>query len=411
MKRTIMVCLNLLIGNAFAYEAVDRYILLEDKFKTEEMLRPLKHDFLFDITAHANRNLLKFTKDIGEIGDLGGTLTNRIDQAGTILQSYDRTEQTLHAKINLGFPIFGFKVGTFAFDPSIRVGLEFGSNLGVRSLPLTSDLILQLVGNQIPQAFRTTIATTTFLPGEDIMERVCVVRGIPMSACPNTGQYFYPTLASVPLISVFTKLDAKVGLNLPYKGRYWFGDFNLYGMFRTDFKLLMSADQIARGQSPLEGDDDLKQQIFAIVDYKLGYRKSNYDFFVSIEEFEITRISENINEAGELNQRIDPLYRFHMNATYRPGLFLLRPFIGVHKRDNYKYKNGAYIGMDVGTLVFNDHLGLLFRGMGDQEHLSLSVQGKLALFHFEYILKTPLKDEIDNVRISTIHSINLRFSI
>ena len=406
MKLTIMVGINLIMGHTFAYDALDRYSLLEDKFKTEEMLRPFGHDFLFDVTVHANKNLLDFVDDISDAG-------STVNEVGEVLMQYDRTEQTVHANLNIGVPIFGFSIGNIAFDPNVRIGLRFGSNIGLRSEPLNIDTILQLVGNQIPPLLRDTISTLSFNPGDDIMVRVCNARGIPLAACPDTGRYFYPTLTNLPLIATYTKLDTKAGLSIPYKSRrYWFGDINFYGIFRSDFKLLMSADQIARGQNPFEEiGEDVKKQTFLMADYKLGYRKSRYKFFFSIEELKVARLSENIAEAGDLSYETPPLLRFHLNATYRPGVFVIRPFAGVHKRKYYDYKNGAYVGLDAGTYVFNDFLGLLFRLMADQEHLSFSSRFKITFFHLEYFLKTPFKDEIDNVRISTLHSINLRFSI
>ncbi|MCY4523499.1 MAG: hypothetical protein OXB84_02040 [Halobacteriovoraceae bacterium] len=410
MKFTLFNLLWSFLGNSFAYDALDRYILLEDKLKTQELSRPYGHNFVWDISLLANKNLLKFTKDIGEISDIEGTLTDKINESGAILQQYNNTEQTILFNMDFQFPVPRFRIRSFTFKPNIRLGTRFGSNFGIRAEPLNNDTVLQLVGNSIPQVLRSAIATTNFLPGEDIMERVCTDRGMPLSTCPDTGQYYYPTLANAPLTAVYTKLDAKLGLFTPYQGLYWFGDFNFYSMFRTDFRLLMSADQIARGQSPLEGQGKRRQQIFLMTDYRLGFRLwEKLETSFSVEEFKITRLSDNVEEAGELNQKITPLFRVHTNLNLKQGIFTFSPFVGAHKRKNYEYKNGFYGGLDTKGHFLNDNMEFLLRAMADREHLSLASRFTFTVFQLEYLLKKPITSAIENVNISTLHSVNIRF--
>ena len=399
------------------YDSLKRFTLLEDKFKTEEMLRPYGHDFLKDIVVRTNKDLKNFIGDIRDLSNLEGmTQTQKLERAREILHQYDKTEQTIHARIHLGIPIFSFKIFGVSFSPNLRVGIDWGINLGIRSYVLTGERILELLGSEVSPALRNywaQIDTSTLTPGDDMALVFCRTQSIPDNLCPNRGRYFWPEDQDTPMMAVFTKVDAKAGFFIPYETKHWFGDFNLYPLFRSDFKLLMSAEQIARDQNPIEGSggDRLKEQLFLMADYRLGYRNSNYSLFFSAEELKISRLSDNIDKAGDIAYKTSPLYRFHATAMYRWGIFLLRPFVGLHKREGYNLNDGHYGGLDLGTYIFGDRLYMLFRGMADKEHFTFSSRFKLVFLELEYSIKTPIKDERDDVKISTMHSINLRFRI
>ena len=399
------------------YNSLKRFTLLEDKFKTEEMLRPYGHDFLKDIVVRTNKDLRGFIGDIRDLTNLEGmTQTQKLERAQEILGQYNRTEQMIYARLHLGIPVFSFKIFGISFKPNIRIGIDWGINLGIRNYVLTGERILDLLGSEVAPELReywARIDTSTLSPGDDMALVFCTAEGIPVNLCPNRGRYFWPEDQDSPMMDVFTKVDAKAGFFIPYETKHWFGDFNLYPLFRSDFKLLMSADQIARNQNPIEGigGDRLKEQLFLMADYKLGYRNSNYSLFFSAEELKIDHLSDNIDQAGDIAYQTSPLYRFHATAIYRWGIFLLRPFIGMHKRKGYGLNDGQYGGLDLGTYVLGDSLYILFRGMGDKEHFTFSSRFKLVFLELEYSIKTPMKNEIDDVKISTMHSLNLRFRI
>lgn len=401
------------------YDSLKRFTLLEDKFKTEEMLRPYGHDFLTDIVVRTNKDLKNFIDDLRDLSNLQGmTLSQKVDRAQEILGQYDKTEQTIHARLHLGVPIFSFKVFGVAFSPNIRVGIDWGINLGIRTYVLSGERILELLGSEVAPALRSywgDIETSSLTPGDDMALVFCrrQTPPIPDNLCPNRGRYFWPDDENTPMMAVFSKVDAKAGLFIPYETQHWFGNFNIYPLFRSDFKLLMSADQIARNQSPVEGigGDRLKEQLFLMADYKLGYRNSNYSLFFSAEELRISRLSDNIDRAGDIAYLTSPLLRLHGSALYRWGIFLLHPFAGLHKRKGYDYNKGLYGGLDAGTYILGDRFYMLFRAMADKEHFTFSSRFKLVFLELEYSIKTPMENEIDDVKISTMHSLNLRFRI
>ena len=122
-------------------------------------------------------------------------------------------------------------------------------------------------------------------------------------------------------------------------------------------------------------------------------------------------MSDNKEKGGELIYGNDPLIRLHGEYLYRLSGFTLKPFAGVHKRKGYNVGDGFYAGADIGLHIWGNRLGVRGRGMVDKEHFTLSPQLKLWLMHLDYMLKVPVKSEVDGVKPATIHSLNLRFFI
>ena len=105
----------------------------------------------------------------------------------------------------------------------------------------------------------------------------------------------------------------------------------------------------------------------------------------------------------------DPLIRFHADAMFRFSALSLQPFVGVHKRSGYGVGDGVYLGADAGAHVWGDRLGLMFRGMLDKQYLTLTPRVKLWLMQLEYSAKAPLKSTDGDVKLSAIHSFDIRF--
>ena len=104
------------------------------------------------------------------------------------------------------------------------------------------------------------------------------------------------------------------------------------------------------------------------------------------------------------------MIRLHGEYMYKLSFFSVKPFGGVHKRSGYGLGNGIYGGADLGLHVWQERLGLRFRGMLDSEHFTFSPMAKLWFMSVEYMLKTPIKSEIDGVKPSTLHSVNFRLA-
>lgn len=432
MKRSLLLksflCLSL-IQSASAYDVVDRYKLIEDKLKTEAMMRPFGHDFLLDINASMNKNALDFVDDVTKAGETQGSTNDKLNAANAVLAKYDKTEQTIKVNLNIGIPIFSFTAWDVNVKPNLRVNADMGANIGIRSEQLTEEKIIDLFGDEIPAALETEIRKAGFFASCannssdsgpygantcDVIEHCRATVSSPAAAvlyCNSEplGKYVFPINAAVPNFDLFAKLDVKAGLfNEFTSGEHFFGHWNIYGLSRTDIFQKVTSAQIAAGQE-IELPKKQNTETTLQTDLKFGYKNSNYSTFLAAEEIKISKMKERETGSKEQSYGYDPLIRFHADALYRWNVLSIQPFLGVHKRSGYGFSDGVYLGADAGAHVWGDRLGLMLRGMVDKQYLTLTPRMKLWLMQLEYSAKAPLKSTDGDTKLSAIHSIDLRF--
>ena len=387
-----------------AYSVVDRFKLIDDKFKTDQMLNDFGHDFLFDINASLNKNVTNVIKDVKDANDL--------TSAQNILTKYDRTEQTIRLNLNIGFPLPRFTAFGVTVIPNIRVNANVGTNIGIRSETLTPAMLLELVNIDLPTELKNKILATTYTGGQDLLKNdVCnsLSDASAQTLCfANQNKYFYPTNTNAPNLLLFAKVDARAGLYNQYTyGEHFFGNFNLYALSRTDVFQRINANMIANG-TEIELPKKKNTEMAAMADYNLGYKNSNYTVSLGVEDLKLVKLKEKEAGAKDLNYGYDPLIRLHADASYRFTALSLQPFAGVHKRSGYGFADGVYVGATAGAHVWGDRLGLALRGMLDKQYLTINPRIKLWLMQLEYSLKNPVKSTDGDVNLSAIHSIAFR---
>jgi hypothetical protein len=224
--------------SANAYDVVNRYRLVDDKLKTEQLLRPYGHDFLLGIGAAANKNVTDFIDDIDKATKFEGTDAEQIANAQAVLAKWDETEQTVKINVALGFPLPSFTAFDVAFKPNFRVLVDVGANIGIRSEQVTTADIIDFIESQIPVAlpadFRAFVIGLT--PGKDVIAECTGAAGAGLSPTTKafcaqfpTGRYIVPNPTDeLPFAAVYGKADAKAGFFNDYTyGEHWFGQFNL----------------------------------------------------------------------------------------------------------------------------------------------------------------------------------------
>lgn len=398
--------------NANAYNVVDRYRLVEDKLKTEQMLRPLGHDFLLDVGAAANKNVTDFIDDIDEATKFEGNDAEQLANAQMVLAKWDKTEQTVGVKLAIGFPLPSFTAFSVAFKPNFRITADVGANIGIRSETITVADLVDLFPVELPADLRAFVLTLQ--PNDDVIVECLAEPSLSASTktlCATfpTGRYIIPsTTEKLPFAAVYGKADAKAGFFNDYTyGEHWFGQFNLYGMGRADFFQIVTSTQIASGEG-VETPDKMNTEVTLQSDYRLGYKNTNYSVFLGVEEIKLAKLKEREEGSKELTYEYDPLLRLHADATFRYLALSIQPFVGVHKRTGYSVGDGTYGGATAGAFVWGDRLGLQMTGMMDKQYLTLTPRIKLWLMQLEYSLKKPLKDTVDDVKLTAIHSLDFR---
>lgn len=402
----VMTSLMTLSLNSFGYDVVQRYKLIDDKLKTDTTFRPYGHDFLIDVNVTANKNITDVIDDV-EKANKAGTIV----AANEVLSKYDKTEQTVKINVALGIPLISFNAFDIKWVPDLRALLDVGANIGIRSQLLTISDVLNYFPEELPADLRAFVLTLS--TGTDVIV-ACNSSSLSVTtkafcATQQTGKYIIPSSTqSVPTLAVFGKGDLKLGLFNEYGfGEHFFGNLNLYGLARADLYQFITAEQIAKGQS-IEAPDKMNTELNAVLDYKLGYKNSNYSAFLAVDELKLTKFKD--AEEGSKDQIYghQSLIRSQAEANYRLSAFSLQPFLGIHKRSGYSLSDGYYLGATAGAHVWGDRLGLQLRAMADKQYLTISPRIKLWLMQLEYTLKNPLKDMDGDVKLTALHTLDFR---
>ena len=413
MKRIGVLCATVLLfmGDASsAYDVVNRYKIIDDKLKTEQMLRPFGHDFLLDISGAVNQDITTFMTDISDASKFTGTTLQKLDNATAVLTKYDKTEQTIKVNVAVGIPIFSFSMWDLKVKPNLRALVDAGLNIGIRTDVLTiADLIKQF-SISLPADFQARLST--YAAGTDAVTDCTGDATLSASTklvCASlpTGTYIIPN-GIVPNLSMFAKVDGKVGFFNDYAyGEHFYGNFNLYALIRSDISQIVTKDMIAAGTKidlPKKQNTEGTTQ----VDYRLGYQNANYTAAFSFEELKLSKFKTRDADSREQSYGYDPIMRLHADATYRYSAFALQPFIGFHKRSGYTFSDGVYGGAAVGAHIWKERLGVQLRGMVDKQYFTITPRLKLWLMQLEYSFKAPIQSTDGDVKLSAIHSLDFR---
>lgn len=398
------------MASAKTYDVTKRYQIIDDKLKTEAMLRPIGEDFFIDLGASMNKNVFDFIDDVTKAAD-----KEDINEANAVLLKYEKTEQTVKINANLGFPLPSFTAFNVKFKPNFRVHADVGANAGVRSQQLSKEDILNFFKEDLPAEVRQFILNLDLATygGQDLRV-VCNSETDPviLQYCQDNiplNKYFIPTLNQKdPVINLLAKADVKAGFfNSWTKGEHFFGEWNLYGMGRADLYQFVTGTQIAAGDK-IEKPEELNTEVTLQTDFRFGYKNTNYSIFAGVEEVKISEMKKRKEGSKEHTYGYDALMRLHAEALFRTENLSIKPFAGVHKRSEYDLTDGWYTGVDLGGHVWGDRLGIMMRGMVDNSYFTLSPRLKIWLIQLEYSLKTPVKKEIEDVKLSTLHSVDFR---
>jgi hypothetical protein len=405
------------LSQAQAYDVVKRYKLIDDKLKTEAMLRPIGHDFFIDLSVAMNKNLQDVISDVNDVNKSQASDAAKIAEANRVLTKYDKTEQTVKVNVSLGVPLPSFTAWDTKIQPNLRVLADVGANIGIRNQKLNNQDLLNLFSEDLPVELKTFLLGVDLATysGQDI-RTVCLSQFPSTSSPANVyctslpvGKYVIPTIGTTdPTMTLLAKADVKVGFFNNYvSGEHWFGNFNLYAMGRADLYQFLTGTQIAKGDS-IESPKKMNTETTIQTDYRLGYKNSNYSVFGSVEELKLSKLKDADAGAKEHTYGYDALLRLHADADYRFSVITFQPFVGMHKRSGYGLADGLYAGTTLGAYVWGDRLGLQLRAMFDKEYITISPRVKLWLMQLEYSLKKPLKDSVDDVKLTAIHSLDFR---
>ena len=405
--------------NVLSYDVVGRFKTVQDKLATDELFRPIGHDFVFEVGASLNADITDVIDDAEKAADTPGSESDKIAAATTFLRKYENTEQNVRVNFKLGFPLPSFMVGNTKLRPNIRAIGDVGFILGIRKDKVDFSNILELVGNEIPQVVKNKILELeqagSFVAGNDMVSVACTSLGLPLNtpACPTEylNKYFYPD-EDIPNIFALGKAQAKAGMfnNFYNKKHGFFGKLNAYAMVRGDRLVRLSQYSISKDGEFVDLDKKFAVQTSLALDLIYGQKFRNWKVWGGAEELKVFTLSDNEDEAGELVYGNKPLLRLQGEGEYNFGVVKFVPYAGIHKRSGYDFDQGVYGGFKASLGFLGDRIVTSLRAQVDKEHITIAPQFKLWVMQLDYSLKAPMSSTVDNnVKVSTIHNVNLRF--
>ena len=111
------------MSSAFSYDIVDRAKLVDDRFKTLDMMNPIGHDFFLNIDGALTKDITDLQGDVEKLGkiDDSQSIEDQISEANGILEKYYDKEQVIRANLGLGFPLPSFTAWETKVKPNFRV--------------------------------------------------------------------------------------------------------------------------------------------------------------------------------------------------------------------------------------------------------------------------------------------------
>ena len=426
-----------------AYDIQDRFELINDRFSTDEMLNPSGHDFLLEVNGAFSAKLL----DVVDDGDKVSKKDDE-DKALEYLNKYKDNEYTVKIGTQLGIPLPTFYLGKLKIVPDLRIHGRGLVNFDIATRPITSETVLSFVdeskirdmlGDQeladtVMEKLQDQDFLTELLSGgtgeilakfkaadydlaeqfikdnftevqfDAIKEKVAESSDAQKWTIPATD-------GSEPVLSAYTRLDVKGGLNLNYFYDKWFGNLNLYAFHRTDYLKSLTAGSFAKGAKPLDDVKKLNSTIFANVDFKLGHQFGRYSVYGAVEEIKVAEVKARNKESTKPYYKSDPLLRVHGEAKFQWGGLSFTPFVGAFKRSFYDVSDGIYAGADAGAFIFGERIGILARAMVDPGYFTLAGQVKFWLVEADLSIKTPVKSEVEGQKVSNLYAANIRIAI
>ncbi|EPZ50648.1 hypothetical protein M902_3260 [Bacteriovorax sp. BAL6_X] len=402
------------------YNVQDRFRLMEDKFQTQEFLREPGHDFLVDMSVYANTDLMELVGDVSDASE-----SDDPDQAAAdVLSAYADTEQNLRLNVEVGVPLPSFNAFKGLISPSVRLGVNVGSLIGIGEEEIEKDTLISAIpGNselktalesKLTQSVLNTILGNAGYTTDDLATDLGLTaseKAALEDAMGGTGVVlpFAGSGSMAPIIDAYVKADVTAGLNFDYKNERHFGSFSLYGLYRADVRRVLDQDAIAGDGDVIDTENlDQNMTLYAMADITYGFHwLSNFRTMFKIQDIALATVIE--NDEGYLPLYEPEIgYRMHTDYSFNLSNMRVRPFLGFHMRDGYDFADGVYAGTDVMFHVWKERLAVTVRGMLDSEHLTLTPRLKLGFMDFMYSLKQPITSEVQGVKISTIHSVNFR---
>ena len=123
----------------------------------------------------------------------------------------------------------------------------------------------------------------------------------------------------LPAAEIYAKVETKIGPQVAWEGKHFFGHAALYGLGRMDYQFSIAASNVNNMTDALNIPQTLEEMNMA-VDASLGYKNANYQIVASMNEVKLFNISE--EDDADLRYGNPMMYKVQADARFRPYSFL-----------------------------------------------------------------------------------------
>ena len=403
------------------YDALSRFRLLDDRFKTDGHLFPIKHDFFIGISGLFNTDLQDKVKDLFDLSrqnDPPDDIQGQIQEIQKFLKKYNDTETFLRTSLRAGIPLPSFRIRRITFRPHLNILASGGGILHMREDILDSRNVASYVGSEIPEVLKQKLVDNweRINTGDDIVDWILTndSTSIPEEYRANlrarfVGKYFMPDRETSSL-ETYLDLETKVGFFIDYEiSKRWDGELNIYSLGRSDFRLKADAQTIVNNREVIKFPKHMNTTSYISADYVFRYTNRDLRLALSVEELRLFNTSDNEAKGGKLVRNTHPLFRFHGSYRDRWRFLYFSYFLGVHQRKDYTMREGYYIGGTLWMPLWRDRILPVFLGKIDSEYITIAPSFNMGPMRMSYSLMTPLKSTLNGLTLSNLHSVDIRF--
>lgn len=244
-------------------------------------------------------------------------------------------------------------------------------------------------------------------------------------------QFFYPGQACRTELTsdivnsnffgiAYTVETWKAGINTQWIGTQS-GNFSLnvkpYMMERKDAFEIVTHNVVINDDKFLRLSKNKNTTRTINVDVGLTYNDKTTFAYAGIEELRIKKVEDNASTEtedsrgpiGELLLGNSPLYKAHVQRCFRKIFFDPCVFVGTHKRQQYKWKDGHYAGLKL-DFITTKLLDFSVMGMADNYFHTASANIKIWLMDIVYSFKKPVHmSELNVKELHPVHAAKIRF--
>ncbi|EQC51747.1 hypothetical protein [Bacteriovorax sp. DB6_IX] len=325
---------------------INRYRLLRDRQLIEKAIIAQEHDSFFSFDLFISSGL----KDlIGDISDSTSESSSSSQVTGVTeaLSKNVNTERQLLLDVEAGIPLPYFTYQNLKFLPSLFYQMHIGASVSVN--------------NQ-----------------DDPL---------------------------VPLAQIYVNQTTSYGLHSKIKRMNKKGEtygVSLYKRVRTDLLVSRNATAIATSEKLINLDElDKEERVYAL-DLSFYKNKPDYRYEAHIKGVKLMDASSET----EAKLGITPLFHLKYEKDYNLGKFVASPFFGLHYRKKYSAFDAIYIGSKF-SISKNSPTRFILKL--DNETINFNAGLEFSKFQFQYGLKSPYRNPVDDMWTSATHQITMRF--